>query len=30
LKKLAKMQEEGRKPPDDLVANLRHLLDQMS
>jgi NADH-quinone oxidoreductase subunit I len=29
LKKLAKMQEEGRKPPDDLVANLRHLLDQM-
>jgi len=30
LKKLAKMQEEGRTPPADLVANLKHLLDQMS
>jgi NADH-quinone oxidoreductase subunit I len=29
LKKLAKLQEEGRTPPADLVANLRHLLDQM-
>ncbi len=29
LKKLAKLQEEGRTPDADLVANLRHLLDQM-
>jgi NADH-quinone oxidoreductase subunit I len=29
LKKLAKMQEEGRTPPADLIANLKHLLDQM-
>lgn len=30
LKKLAVLQERGTKPPDDLVANLKPILDQMS
>lgn len=29
LKKLAELQKRGTKPPDDLVANLKHLLDGM-